>query len=150
MKRLRCLVLPALLVPALWGCNGVTLDVGSRLPGPAPLPEPGGRPDRTRPTRPGSDRFGHLPQRQSFCAKSDVQLKEGCYAGDFVLGSAQIEVTGAGVDKTVIHGNLVLQTQCTVSNLTVTGDVIFEGNQAELIDADFFGRVIDKGVQNRY
>jgi hypothetical protein len=51
---------------------------------------------------------------------SDVAMKEG----------AQIEVSGAGIDRTVIHGNLVVQSRCVVSNLTVTGDVIFEGNQA--------------------
>jgi hypothetical protein len=94
--------------------------------------------------------YGHLPQRTSFSPKSSVELKEGCYVGDFTLGSSQIRVTGAGMGKTVIHGNLVLKTQCKVSKLTVTGDVIFEGHQAELVDADFFGRVIDNGMQNRY
>ncbi len=144
MNRLRYLVVPVLLVLA--GCNGFTVGVEGGT-GPGPLPEPGRPPERTKPV---GGRYGHLPQRQSFCAKSSVELKEGCYAGDFVLGSSQIRVSGAGVDKTVIHGNLVLQTQCVVSNLTVTGDVIFEGHQAELVDADFFGRVIDKGSQNRY
>lgn len=143
MNRL-CLLAPALLL--LCGCNGVTLDVGT---GPVPLPGPGRHPERRGPVA-GPRPYGHLPQRQSFSPKTDVDLKAGCYAGDFVLGSSQIRVCGAGVGKTVIHGNLVLQTQCVVSNLTVTGDVIFEGHQAELVDSDFFGRVIDHGSQNRY
>ena len=62
--------------------------------------------------------------------------------------------TGAGaqtgVDQTVIQGNLVLQTQCVVSNLTVQGDVIFEGHQAQLDNVEFFGRIVDRGSQNRY
>ncbi len=45
---------------------------------------------------------------------SSVELKEGCYVGDFALGRSQIKVSGAGVAKTVIHGDLVLQTQCVV------------------------------------
>ena len=94
--------------------------------------------------------YSHLPQRTSFSPKSDVELKQGCYVGDFVLGRVQLEVTGAGIDETVIDGNLVLQTQCVVSNLTVTGDVIFEGHQGKLENVDFYGRIIDKGTQNRY
>jgi hypothetical protein len=136
----------------------------SRAPAPAPAPDhhpspnhtehPGNHPKQARKPKKGppvrAGKYAHLPQRQSFCPKTSVDLKEGCYEGDFVLGSSQIKVCGAGVGKTVIHGNLVLQTQCTVSNLTVTGDVIFEGHQAELKDADFFGRIIDNGMQNRY
>jgi hypothetical protein len=91
-----------------------------------------------------------MQQRKSFSPKSNVQLKEACYVGDFVLGRVQLKVGGAGIDKTVIHGNLVLKTQCVVSNLTVTGDVIFEGNQGKLVDVDFHGQIIDRGVQNRY
>lgn len=147
------LLVPVLLLNALLlgGCNGFTIDVGSDeepRPGPGRLPEPDGRPDRPR--RPVSGPYAHLPQRRSFSPKANVELKEGCYAGDFVLGRSQISVKGAGIGKTVIHGNLVLQTQCEVSCLTVLGDVIFEGNQGELVDADFFGRIIDKGVQNTY
>ena len=81
---------------------------------------------------------------------SSVELKPGCYVGDFVLGRSQIRVQGAGQDQTIIDGNLVLQTQCEVSHLTVTGHVIFKGHQAKLIDVDFYGQVQDHGMQNRY
>jgi hypothetical protein len=138
-----CLLVAALMAP-LCACSGLTVDVGS---GPDSFPRPG----ESRPRDPGpGGRYSRLPRRASFSPRTSVELREGCYVGDFVLGRSQIRVQGAGVDKTVIHGNLVLQTQCTVSNLTVLGDVIFEGDQAELEHAEFFGRIIDKGVQNRY
>lgn len=108
----------------------------TRAPAPAPAPARGP--------------YAHLPQRTSFTTKSDTELKPGCYAGDFVLGRVQLRVKGAGCEQTVIDGNLVLDTQCEVSNMTVLGDVIFNGNQGSLQNVDFRGRVIDHGVQNRY
>jgi hypothetical protein len=108
-----------------------------------PAPAPGGE---TAPAHP----YAHMPQRQSFKTMANVELKAGCYNGDFVCGRSQLRVKGAGVDQTVIHGNLVLQTQCEVSGVTVTGDVIFEGHQAKLLDSDFYGQVVDHGMQNRY
>ena len=130
----------------LCGCEGLSLEVGIPVPhGPAPAP---GGETSTEP-RP-SGRYGHLPQRMSFSPKTSCELKTGCYFGDFVLGAVQLRVKGLGVDQTVIEGNLVLQTQCVVSNLTVTGDVIFEGHQAQLENVEFFGRIIDHGSQNRY
>ena len=139
MNRLVCLVALVLLC----GCKGITIQVPD--PGYAG-PEPTATPTHQPPPGP----YAHMQQRQSFSPKTSVQLKESCYVGNFVLGRSQIKVTGAGVGKTVIDGNLVLQTQCVVSNLTVTGDVIFEGHQAKLENVDFFGQVIDKGVQNKY
>jgi hypothetical protein len=112
-------------------------------PPPAPGPE-------TQAPAPAPGPYAHLPQRSSFTTKSDTELKAGCYVGDFVLGRVQLRVKGAGVGKTVIDGNLVLDTQCVVSNLTVTGDVIFKGNQGSLENVDFLGRVHDHGAQNRY
>lgn len=112
-------------------------------PPPAPGPE-------THAPAPAPGPYAHLPQRSSFTTKSDTELKPGCYNGDFVLGRVQLRVKGAGVGQTVIDGNLVLDTQCVVSNLTVTGDVIFKGNQGTLENVDFLGRVHDHGVQNRY
>jgi hypothetical protein len=148
MNALRYLLAITLLV-VFAGCEGVTVDVGmpGELPPPAGKPGPSSGPN----TGPGHhDPYGHMPRRTSYSPMSSVQLKEGCYVGDFVLGRSQIDVAGAGIDRTVIDGNLVLKTQCEVSNLTVTGDVIFEGHQAKLIDVDFYGRIIDKGMQNNY
>lgn len=118
----------------------------SHPPAPQQPPTPGGETSPTPPPGP----YAHMTQRSSFTTKASVTLKPGCYNGDFVLGQAQLEVRGAGVGQTVIQGNLVVMTQCTVSNLTVTGDVIFKGNQGKLVDVDFLGRIDDRGVQNRY
>ena len=113
---------------------------GNTEPAPAPSGE----------TAPEPHPYAHLPQRQSFKTMASVELKAGCYNGDFACGRSQLQVTGAGVDQTIIHGNLILQTQCVVTGVTVTGDVIFEGHQAKLIDSDFYGQVVDHGMQNRY
>ncbi|MCI0630938.1 MAG: hypothetical protein L0Y44_09840 [Phycisphaerales bacterium] len=170
--RFRLLLVPALLLP-VWGCEGLTVVEVTSEPMPTPRVRPLPRRVETTTTTTVVERpyghqppppaecppefvppppkpYAHLPQRTSFSPKASVELKEGCYEGDFVLGSSQIRISGAGVGKTVIHGNLVVQTQCVVSKLTVTGDVIFEGHQAELVDSDFFGEIIDKGTQNRY
>jgi hypothetical protein len=132
------------------GCSSFTLDAGATDLSPSHNPSSQSTECAMPVESVAAGPYAHLPQRASFSPKSSVELKEGCYAGDFVLGSSQIKVSGAGVDKTVIHGNLVLQTQCVVSNLTVTGDVIFEGHQAQLVNVDFYGRVVDEGMQNKY
>ena len=117
---------------------------------PPPPPAPGGEPrPHHEPPQP-SNPYAHLPQRQSYSPMSSVELKVGCYHGDFVLGRSQLKVCGAGVDQTIIHGNLVVQTQCEISNLTVTGNIVFKGNQARLVDVDFYGQIQDHGLQTRY
>jgi hypothetical protein len=141
MKNMNRLAFLIALVLLFCGCKSLFIDVSEPT-------SPGEEPATVREAPPGP--YSHLQQRKSFSPKSDVQLKEACYVGDFVLGRVQLEVSGVGIDKTVIHGNLVVKTQCRVSNLTVTGNVIFEGNQARLKDVDFHGEIIDKGVQNQY
>lgn len=139
-------VLALLPLVLFCGCKGFSLGVIVPLPPRAPRsPEP-----EVIVVSPVPEAYRHLPQRTSFRAMSSTELETGCYVGDFVLGNSQLRITGAGLEETVIHGNLVLQTQCKVSHLTVTGDVIFEGHQAELDDVDFYGRIVDQGSQNRY
>lgn len=129
----------------LCGCKGFSLGVIVPIPPSAPPAPP-----EVVVVSPVPEAYRHLPQRTSFSPRTSTELETGCYVGDFVLGASQLRITGAGLEETVIHGNLVLQTQCKVSHLTVTGDVIFEGHQAELDDVDFYGRIVDKGSQNRY
>jgi len=159
MNALRCVLAFTLLV-LLTGCKGVTV-VGSGYPEPLPPPagETGRYPDAQPSQQPGHypdrrshrhDPYAHMVKRQSYTTMASTELKEGCYVGNFKLGRVQLRVNGQGLDKTVINGDLVLQTQCKVSDLTVTGNVIFEGHQAELSNVDFYGQVIDKGSQNRY
>lgn len=163
MRTIRFTCLLGLLL--LGACRGFTVHVPvephprphpRRLPPPPdpdcedPQPIPRRVPRHKHPRKRPHDPYSHLPRRRSYCARSHVTLKDGCYYGDFELGRVQLRVKGCGVGQTVIHGNLIVRTQCVVSNLTVTGNVIFLGNQARLKNVDFYGKVIDKGVQNRY
>ena len=54
-----------------------------------------------------------------------------------------------GVGRAVGGGNLIVGSQCSVTGLTVTGDVIFSGNNA-FVSVQCFGQVLDYGMQNRY
>ena len=86
-KRLACI---AAATGFLVACEGLTVDVGVGLPPHFPPPqEPHGGP-------PAHDPYPDLPRRASYCAMNDVDLFEGVYVGDFVLGRSQIEVRGAG------------------------------------------------------
>ena len=120
-----------------------------RTPAPAPA-EPAPAPAPAPAEKPIPAEFAHLPVRTSFEAKGNVNLDPGFYRGDFKLTGSAATLTGAGKDKTVIEGNLIIKMQCTVKNMTVLGKVVFTGNQNDLKDVDFRGGIDDKGSQNRY
>lgn len=77
------------------------------------------------------------------------EVGAGRYVGNLVLDTKRATITGAGAGQTVIDGNLIVGGQCKVSGLTVTGDVIFTGNNAR-VDVTFFGQVLDYGMHNRH
>lgn len=103
-------------------------------PGVAPPPNP----------------YANLPVRASFVARSSVRLEPGLYQGNFgVPGSVTVE--GAGRDRTVIDGDLVISGPFnTVRHLTVLGKVVITGSQNTLVDVDYRGGIDDRGQINRY
>ena len=78
-----------------------------------------------------------------------VKLRKARFVGNLTLENKRSAVAGAGEGYTVIDGNLIVGSLCRVSGLTVTGDVIFTGNGAQ-VDVDCRGQVLDYGLQNRH
>lgn len=109
---------------------------------PAPAAEPAPRPIPAA--------YAHLPERRSFSAKDSVKLQPGFYRGDFTVGHG-ITVEGSGKDQTVIEGRLIFaKGQAEAKNLTILGDVVFNGSQNDLESSDFRGAIQDNGQQNSY
>ena len=79
----------------------------------------------------------------------NAKVPGGRFVGNLVLDQKRTSLIGSGVGQTVIDGNLIIGSQCSVTGLTVTGDVIFSGNNA-FVSVQCFGQVLDYGMQNRY
>ena len=92
--------------------------------------------------------FAHL---QTFDAEQFAygELAKGRYVGNLVIEQQGASLRGSGVGETVIDGNLIVGTMCTVTGLTVTGDVIFTGNSAR-VTVNCRGQVLDYGMQNQH
>lgn len=78
-----------------------------------------------------------------------TKVAAGRFVGDFVLGQKRSKVAGSGPGVTVIDGNLIVGDQCSVVGMTVTGDVIFRGNNSRVF-VDCLGQVLDYGTQNQH
>jgi hypothetical protein len=78
-----------------------------------------------------------------------TKVVAGLFVGDLVLDQKRSKVTGAGPGVTVIDGNLIVGDQCSVVGMTVTGDVIFRGNNSRVF-VDCLGQVLDYGMQNQH
>jgi hypothetical protein len=149
---LRCLVLATMVLPA--GCGvfsgsaAPTADAddcacstccGEEAPGtlsPAPLGEV------TPTTQPTT-------QPSPLVIAARTELAAGRYVGTIELDRVRSELRGAGAENTVIDGNLLVGSHCTVRDVTVTGDVLFTGNGARLFGVRCLGQVLDYGQQNR-
>ncbi|MCB9879623.1 MAG: hypothetical protein H6835_18670 [Planctomycetes bacterium] len=86
----------------------------------------------------------------SFTLQQHSRLGAGTFVGDVWLEQPRMELAGAGAEQTVIDGNLTLASQCRVEHLTVTGDLIFAGNNARAVDVRCLGQVLDYGTCNRH
>jgi hypothetical protein len=101
--------------------------------------------------------FAHLPTYSAAevfagtgnAGQSVGKLPAGRFAGNLELDQSQTALAGSGFGETVIDGNLLVGGNCTVTGLTVTGDVIFCGNNAR-VNVECLGQVLDYGMQNRH
>lgn len=101
--------------------------------------------------------FAHLPtysSKEVFAGasgggRSVGKLPSGRFAGNVELDQSHTTLAGAGFGETVVDGNLLVGANCTVTGLTVTGDVIFCGNNAR-VNVECLGQVLDYGMQNRH
>ncbi|MEZ6038775.1 MAG: hypothetical protein R3F29_14940 [Planctomycetota bacterium] len=82
--------------------------------------------------------------------QQETTLDSGTFVGDVWLEQPRMELRGSGIDETVLDGNLTVTDRCLVQNLTVTGDLIFAGNNARAIGVRCLGQVLDYGVCNRH
>lgn len=79
-----------------------------------------------------------------------VELAEGKYEGDLVIGGNHNVVTGAGYGKTIVKGRLLMSgNHNTVSGVTIDGNGIIEGNHNDATKAQFHGDVTTSGHKNR-
>lgn len=93
--------------------------------------------------------FAHLEAKaMPELAGTDATLPAGRFVGDVVLDQKGAKLTGAGPGETVIEGNLIVGSRCAVTGLTVTGDVIFRGNNSRAF-VDCRGQFLDYGMRNR-
>jgi len=148
----------SLFVIALSGIAASCGAVPSDLPGTAPaLTEMGVDGAEMRPAPAGEtaanagQRFARLRQLDaaSIPVRGASAIGPGRYVGNLELKERHAIVQGAGFGETVIEGNLIVGSQCRVTGLTVTGDVLFSGNNA-FSDVECLGQVIDYGVQNQH
>jgi hypothetical protein len=71
-----------------------------------------------------------------------VELAEGKYDGDLVIGGNHNVVKGAGYGKTIIKGKLLMSgNHNTVSSVTIEGGGTVEGNHNDATKAEFHGDV---------
>jgi hypothetical protein len=146
---LRCLVVATMFLPAGCGVFSGSAAVddacacstccGEEAPGTLPPSPLGEVTPTTQPTA--------LPAPIVLAARTE--LAAGRYVGTIELDRVRSELRGAGTEQTVIDGNLLVGSHCTVRDVTVTGDVLFTGNGARLHGVRCLGQVLDYGQQNR-
>jgi hypothetical protein len=79
-----------------------------------------------------------------------VELAEGKYEGDLVVGGNHNTVIGAGYGKTIIKGKLLMSgNHNTVASVTIEGGGTVEGNHNDATKAEFHGDVTTSGHKNR-
>ena len=128
------------------GSNGMTME-------PAPVssmeaaPAPGG--EMAPVDGEGEGDAVPAAERTENAVREDGTIPSGRFFGDLVLEVKKQKVMGAGAGETIIDGDLILTSQCDVSGMTVTGDVIFTGHNAQAF-VEYLGQVLDYGVQNRF
>jgi hypothetical protein len=90
--------------------------------------------------RPAAVPVGPTPKVEGH--HESVQLAEGKYEGDLVVGGHHNTVTGAGYGKTIVKGRLLMSgNHNKVSGMTIESGGTIEGNHNDATKAQFHGDV---------
>jgi len=131
-KPLLALVL-VLLTLSLTGCISLTISPGRTSPGSSPAP--------TRDL--GAIRVDN---------NATIRLQAGTYTGRLVINANNATISGAGIGRTIIRGDVVINGNANkVRALTIQGGVSISGNTNNLTGAELNkSRVTSRGNNNRY
>jgi hypothetical protein len=128
----------ALLLLSLADCTTIMLPV----PGPAS----GGRKGSPAKVAPPARHDLPFP---AISNHSTVKLEAGNYIGDLTIKANKVTIIGRGVGATRIRGNLtIIGNNCTMTQLTISGFVRIDGNNADLRGAQVEGKVQSTGKDN--
>jgi formylmethanofuran dehydrogenase subunit C len=81
-----------------------------------------------------------------------IRLQAGTYTGRLVINANNATISGAGVGKTIIRGDVVINGNANkVRGMTIQGGVSISGNTNNLTGAELNkSRVTARGNNNRY
>ena len=137
MKQIAVPILTVVFLVALTGCE--TFDV-STFSGSLQV--------KSEQTGGGSEAALRFPRTGN---NQTVSLDAGTYRGDVVISSNRVTVRGAGIGRTVIDGNVIVNGNGAVfADLTITGNVALSANNADFQKARIHGQVQDSGNGNRW
>lgn len=139
--------------------SAAVADDGGSSDATASEPPPGqGRVHRTytpgASERPGN-RYGHLaklgPAYRYFRNHgSRAQVDQGLLEGDCQFDNAGLAKRGAGVDKTVIDGDVEINgDNWMLQEMTITGDVKIRGSNNDLSTCKILGEIDVRGLNNK-
>jgi hypothetical protein len=140
MRRFSSLLFIALAALAVSGC--ILL--------PAPSGDPSSGPPPRSPSR-GAEESRDLG-RVAVGNNDTVRLSAGTYEGRLVVEANNATVVGAGIGRTVLRGDVVVDGNAnTLRGLTIVGSVSISGNTNDLSGADVSrARVSARGNNNEY
>lgn len=83
---------------------------------------------------------------------ANIRLQAGTYTGRLVINANNATISGAGVGKTIIRGDVVINGNANkVRGLTIQGGVSISGNTNNLTGAELNkSRVTARGNNNRF
>jgi formylmethanofuran dehydrogenase subunit C len=83
---------------------------------------------------------------------ANIRLQAGTYTGLLVIDANNARISGAGVGRTIIQGDVVINGNAnSVSGLTIQGSVSISGNTNNLTGAEVNkSRVTARGNNNRF
>ncbi len=140
----------AISTPGVGDSTGMGVSTSSDGGSAASLaPAPSGESAPVRRTAPSQFAPSETFEVSQVVVTGATKVVAGRFVGDLVLDHKRSKVTGAGPGVTVIDGNLIVGDRCSVVGMTVTGDVIFRGNNSRVF-VECLGQVLDYGMQNQH